>query len=131
MDNSEETLTKEVPQKPRTRTVSAREPEEFEIQSEHSESDDDPIEYNVPERILEIETRIVSNTNPVTSSGSGRTVNLPNVEPVSEKDAEYLIREEPVSNANLPEPVEGNVMDLSEDEVVDEDLEEESERGIE
>lgn len=125
-----ETLIKEVPRKPKTRTSSAKEPEELEIQSEHSESDEDLIEYHVPGRTLEIETRIVSNTNPGTSTRSGETVNLPVVEPVSENDGES-IGEEPDNDTSLPEPVKKNEMDLPEVEVVDDDLEDESERDLE
>ncbi|XP_051503420.1 uncharacterized protein K02A2.6-like [Myxocyprinus asiaticus] len=113
----------------RRATRSAKEPKEFEIQSEHSESDEDPIEYHTPIRTLEIETRIVSKTKPVTSLRIGRTVNLPGVEPVSEQVAEYLIQQEPVNDTNLPEPVERNLLDFP--EVVGEDLEDESEREIE
>lgn len=128
---SEETLTKEVPRKPRTRASSAQDSKEFEIQSEHSESDEDLIEYHVPGRTLEIESRIVSNTNPVASTRSERTANLPGVEPVSEKDGEYHVQEKLVNDTNLPEPVERNSLDLLEAEVVDEDLEDESEGEIE
>lgn len=109
---SEETLTKEVPRQPRTRASSAQDPKEFEIQSEHSESDEDLIEYHVPGRTLEIESRIVSNTNPVASTRSGRTANLPGVEPVSEKVGECHVQEKPVNDTNLPEPVERNSLDL-------------------
>lgn len=125
-DRSEGILTKEVPRKPRTRASSAQEPKEFEIQSEYSESDEDLIEYHVPGRTLEIESRILSNTNPVVSTRSGRTVNLPGVEPVSEKDVECHVQEKPVNDTNLPEPVERNPLDLIEAEVVGEDLENES-----
>lgn len=127
---SEETLTKEVPRKPRTRASSAQDPKEFKIQSEHSESDEDLIEYHVPGRTLEIESRIVSNTNPVASTRSGRTANLPGVEPVSEKDGECHVQEKLVNDTNLPEPVERNSLDLLEAEVV-EALEDESEGEIE
>ncbi len=66
MDRSEEPLTEEVPQKSRTRTSSAKELEECEVQNEHSEYDDLD-EYHAPERTLKIETRIVSYKDPVTS----------------------------------------------------------------
>lgn len=75
-DRSEEILTKEVPQKSRTRASPSKEPKEFEIQSELSESNKDLIEYHARGRTLEIKSRsrIVSNTNPVVSTR--RTVDL-------------------------------------------------------
>lgn len=67
----------------------------------------------------------------VTSPRNGRTVNLPGVEPVSEQDAGDPLRQEPVNDTILPEPVERNLLYLPEVEAVVEDLVDGSEREIE
>lgn len=78
-----------------------------------------------PERTLEIETRIMSNTNPVACIRNRQTKNLPSVETAIEPSTECPIQHEPI-NDNLPEPVERNIPYLPEAE--DQDLLCESER---
>lgn len=132
----DEPVERKVIRKPRTRARCAEEPEEFESVSECSESDYDPVDHYAPERSFEIETRILSNPKPVSSTGSRRTVHSPGAEPVMEKDKGCPWPKEPVEHGNSPdmefsnvqkadhptseESIEGDPSDLPEVKVLDE-----------
>ncbi|XP_058605567.1 uncharacterized protein LOC131523297 [Onychostoma macrolepis] len=114
--------------------------------SEPSESDHDPVDYYDAGKFFEIETRILSNSEPIPSSKSRSAVHLPGAEPVMEKDEGHPISTELVDKGNLPEvetsnpqeanhptleqPVESSLSDLPEVEVLDGSSVDKSEKEV-
>lgn len=135
-------VERKVMQKPRTRAQCAEESENL---SEHSESEYDPVDYYDPERFT-IDTRILPTSGLEPSSSSKHTVNLPVAKPGMKKGEERLVSITLVDEENLPDvetsrpaetdrhvlelPLESNLPDLSEIQVLDENIVDESEKEM-